>query len=113
MTGNGAAGKAQVQRAVQTVLGLKELPRPSHVADALGLAATGMSRVMGQFPTTVGQFPTTVGGRTRGSLFSAAGAQKWPPHSPMSAVDPTRPAVDPARPGVGPVRSVVDPGRRA
>jgi len=34
-TGNGAAGKAQVQRAVQTVLGLKELPRPSHVADAL------------------------------------------------------------------------------
>ena len=36
MTGNGAAGKGQMQRAVQTVLGLKELPRPSHVADALG-----------------------------------------------------------------------------
>ena len=48
MTGNGAAGKGQVQRAVQTVLGLKELPRPSHVADALGLAATGMSRVIGR-----------------------------------------------------------------
>ena len=27
MTGNGAAGKAQVQRAVQTLLGLSELPR--------------------------------------------------------------------------------------
>lgn len=52
MTGNGAAGKAQVQRAVQTVLGLKELPRPSHVADALGLAVTGMSRMTGRFPRT-------------------------------------------------------------
>src|SRR5580765_4670276 len=51
MTGNGAAGKAQVQRAVQTVLGLKELPRPSHVADALGLAATGMSRMTGRIPS--------------------------------------------------------------
>jgi crossover junction endodeoxyribonuclease RuvC len=50
MTGNGAAGKAQMQRAVQTVLGLKELPRPSHVADALGLAATGMARVIGRMP---------------------------------------------------------------
>ena len=50
MTGNGAAGKAQVQRAVQTVLGLREAPRPSHVADALGLAATGMSRITGRLP---------------------------------------------------------------
>jgi crossover junction endodeoxyribonuclease RuvC len=38
MTGNGSAGKAQVQRGVQTLLGLQDLPRPSHVADALGLA---------------------------------------------------------------------------
>lgn len=50
MTGNGAAGKGQVQRAVQTVLGLKDPPRPSHVADALGLAATGMARVTGRLP---------------------------------------------------------------
>jgi crossover junction endodeoxyribonuclease RuvC len=50
MTGNGAAGKGQVQRAVQTVLGLREPPRPSHVADALGLAATGMSRITGRVP---------------------------------------------------------------
>ena len=78
MTGNGAAGKAQVQRAVQTVLGLKDLPRPSHVADALGLAATGMSRMTGR-------------------LSSSAGAPKWPPRSPGSGhssgppYSPTRP----------------------
>ena len=53
MTGNGAAGKGQMQRAVQTVLGLKELPRPSHVADALGLAATGMARITGRVPGVV------------------------------------------------------------
>jgi len=127
MTGNGAAGKAQVQRAVQTVLGLKELPRPSHVADALGLAATGMSRM-------TGRFPTAGGGRTIGSFFSAAGAQKWPPHSPMSAVDrariavesvgpavkpaglaveSVRPAIKAARLAADPARSAVDPGRRA
>jgi crossover junction endodeoxyribonuclease RuvC len=42
---NGSASKAQVQRGVQRLLGLAELPRPSHVADALGLAATGLSRL--------------------------------------------------------------------
>jgi crossover junction endodeoxyribonuclease RuvC len=51
ITGNGAAGKAQMQRGVQTLLGLKDLPRPSHVADALGLALTGMARVTGRTPT--------------------------------------------------------------
>ena len=50
VTGNGAAGKAQVQRAVQTLLGLESLPRPSHVADALGLALTGMARITGRLP---------------------------------------------------------------
>ena len=50
VTGNGAAGKAQVQRAVQTLLGLQALPHPSHVADALGLAMTGMARVTGRPP---------------------------------------------------------------
>jgi len=51
ITGNGAAGKTQMQRGVQTLLGLKDLPRPSHVADALGLALTGMARVTGRTPT--------------------------------------------------------------
>ena len=55
VTGNGAAGKAQVQRAVQTILGLKSLPHPSHVADALGLAVTGMARVTGRLPAGRGQ----------------------------------------------------------
>ncbi len=50
MTGNGSAGKAQVQRGVQTLLGLEDLPRPSHVADALGLAVTGLARVTGITP---------------------------------------------------------------
>jgi crossover junction endodeoxyribonuclease RuvC len=59
ITGNGAAGKAQMQRGVQTLLGLAELPRPSHVADALGLALTGMSRVLGCIPSgrTVSPLP--------------------------------------------------------
>jgi crossover junction endodeoxyribonuclease RuvC len=50
VTGSGSAGKAQVQRAVQTLLGLGGLPRPSHVADALGLAVTGMARLTGRLP---------------------------------------------------------------
>ncbi len=44
VTGNGAAGKEQVQRGVQHLLRLAELPRPSHVADALALAFTALSR---------------------------------------------------------------------
>ena len=50
VTGNGSAGKAQMQRAVQRLLGLDRPPRPSHVADALGLAMTGMARVVGRLP---------------------------------------------------------------
>ena len=50
VTGNGSAGKAQVQRGIQTVLGLERLPRPSHMADALGLAVTGLARVTGVTP---------------------------------------------------------------
>jgi crossover junction endodeoxyribonuclease RuvC len=41
---NGAASKSQVQRGVQMLLGLEHAPRPSHVADALALALTGLSR---------------------------------------------------------------------
>jgi len=83
MTGNGAAGKAQMQRAVQTVLGLRDLPRPSHVADALGLAASGMSRITGRWPGRgVGLVGAAGGGGAAGSFSSSAGAQTWPPHSP-------------------------------
>jgi crossover junction endodeoxyribonuclease RuvC len=87
MTGNGAAGKAQVQRAVQTVLGLKELPRPSHVADALGLAATGMSR-----------FPSALGGQMSGSFSSSAGARpRYPLASPSGSGSPSGPPHSPTR----------------
>jgi len=38
LTGNGRASKGQVQRAVQTALGLATLPEPNDVADALAIA---------------------------------------------------------------------------
>ena len=38
LTGNGNASKAQVQRTVQRILKLKQLPQPVDVSDALGLA---------------------------------------------------------------------------
>jgi crossover junction endodeoxyribonuclease RuvC len=41
---NGAASKEQIQKAIGTLLGLTERPHPSHVADALALAWTGLSR---------------------------------------------------------------------
>ena len=36
--GYGRAEKAQVQRMVRAILGLPELPKPSHAADALAVA---------------------------------------------------------------------------
>ena len=41
---HGAASKAQIQIGVQRLLHLPSPPRPSHVADALALALTGLSR---------------------------------------------------------------------
>lgn len=38
VTGHGRAGKAQVQRMVQIVLGMAALPRPDDAADALAVA---------------------------------------------------------------------------
>ncbi len=45
---NGAASKEQVQHCVRRLLRLRELPTPSHVADALALALTGFSRLGGR-----------------------------------------------------------------
>lgn len=45
---HGAASKAQVQEAVRRLLRLAVAPRPSHVADALALALTGLSRAGGR-----------------------------------------------------------------
>ncbi len=38
LTGNGRASKMQVQRAIQSVFGLSELPEPPDVADAIAVA---------------------------------------------------------------------------
>jgi crossover junction endodeoxyribonuclease RuvC len=38
VTGNGRASKEQVQKMVATLLGLREIPRPDHAADALAAA---------------------------------------------------------------------------
>jgi len=38
LTGNGRAGKRQVQRAIMAALGLPKLPEPADVADALAIA---------------------------------------------------------------------------
>jgi crossover junction endodeoxyribonuclease RuvC len=49
ITGNGRASKEQMQRTIQTVLGLSELPKPPDVADAMAAAlccANSISRVM-------------------------------------------------------------------
>ena len=44
---SGAASKEQIQASVQRLLALDRPPRPSHVADALALALTGLSRAGG------------------------------------------------------------------
>lgn len=38
LTGSGRAGKAQMQRAIQSTLGLPRLPEPPDVADAIAIA---------------------------------------------------------------------------
>ncbi len=45
LTGNGRASKSQMQRAVQTTLGLTELPEPPDVADALAIALCCLDEV--------------------------------------------------------------------
>jgi crossover junction endodeoxyribonuclease RuvC len=45
---HGMASKAQVQESVRRLLRLATVPRPSHVADALALALTGLSRAGGR-----------------------------------------------------------------
>ena len=45
---HGSATKEQIQHSVQRLLSLQQMPRPSHVADALALALTGFSRAGGR-----------------------------------------------------------------
>ena len=51
ITGNGRASKEQIQRTIQTILGLPELPSPPDVADAMAAAmccANTVTRVAAQ-----------------------------------------------------------------
>jgi crossover junction endodeoxyribonuclease RuvC len=45
LTGNGHASKQQVQRAIQSVCGLAELPQPPDVADALAIALCAVRKL--------------------------------------------------------------------
>lgn len=47
LTGNGNAGKQQLEKTVRKILNLKSPIRPFHVSDALGLALIGLYRFMG------------------------------------------------------------------
>ena len=44
LTGNGNAGKAQLEGAVRRALGAAQVIRPDHASDALGLALVGLYR---------------------------------------------------------------------
>ncbi|MDA9129150.1 crossover junction endodeoxyribonuclease RuvC [Candidatus Gracilibacteria bacterium] len=45
ITGSGAAKKAQLQKAIQMIFQLKEIPKPDDAADAIGIAyMTGLER---------------------------------------------------------------------
>lgn len=44
LTGNGRAGKEQVQDSINRLLGLNSAPYPDHVSDAMALAFTAISR---------------------------------------------------------------------
>ncbi|MDZ7267841.1 MAG: crossover junction endodeoxyribonuclease RuvC [candidate division KSB1 bacterium] len=46
VSGNGAASKEQIQRMVQAVLGMKELPTPHDIADGLALAICHAHRTL-------------------------------------------------------------------
>jgi crossover junction endodeoxyribonuclease RuvC len=47
LTGNGHASKGQMQRAIQSLLGLPEPPEPPDVADAIAIALCGANEKKG------------------------------------------------------------------
>ena len=65
MTGVGHAGKLQIQRMVQHTLGLKSLPEPPDVADALAVAiafASSRSVIARSIATKQSRFPPQIAG---------------------------------------------------
>jgi crossover junction endodeoxyribonuclease RuvC len=51
ITGNGRASKEQMQRTMQTILGLRELPKPPDVADAMAAALCCANAIRRTVPT--------------------------------------------------------------
>ena len=51
ITGNGRASKEQMQRTMQTILGLSELPKPPDVADAMAAALCCANSIQRSVPT--------------------------------------------------------------
>ncbi len=51
ITGNGRASKEQMQRTMQTLLGMSELPKPPDVADAMAVALCCANSVQRALPT--------------------------------------------------------------
>ena len=50
LTGNGRASKEQVQRTIQTILHLPQLPEPSDVADAIAAALCCANSILSRHP---------------------------------------------------------------
>lgn len=46
ITGNGRADKNQVQQMIKIILGLRDIPRPDHAADAIGAAVCCFNNVI-------------------------------------------------------------------
>ncbi len=51
LTGNGRASKGQMQRAIQSTLGLAEIPEPPDVADAIAVALCCANECGRDYPT--------------------------------------------------------------
>ena len=82
---NGAASKQQIQHAIGRLLTLTEPPQPSHVADALALAWTGLSRA-GRAAN--GRGPERAGARNDRAAERAGEARE-----PASPIKPRSPRV--------------------
>lgn len=63
LSGNGNADKKQMQRAVQLILGLKEIPEPDDVADAMAAAVCHLR--LGPFRAAVGKQQKAMEGNRR------------------------------------------------
>ena len=53
LTGNGRASKEQMQKAIQTHMGLNTLPEPPDVADALAVAYCHIQAIVRDFTTSI------------------------------------------------------------